>query len=63
MKVFSNLAFRCYVCFPYIDCANPSGKSWAIKVLVAEEQNIVGRILHPGMINDQKEQTLNFELN
>ena len=30
VKVFSNLAFRSYVCFPYVDCANPSGKSWII---------------------------------
>jgi hypothetical protein len=37
VKVFSNMAFRSYVCFPYVDCANPSGKSWVIEVLVAEE--------------------------
>ena len=37
VKVFSNLAFRSYVCFPYVDCANPSGKSWVIEVLAAEE--------------------------
>ena len=36
-KVFSNMAFRSYVCFPYLDCANPSGKSWMIEVLVVEE--------------------------
>ena len=27
VKVFSNIAFRSYVCFPYVDCTNPSGKS------------------------------------
>ena len=37
IKVFSNMAFRSYVCFPFIDCANPSGKSWIIEVLVVEE--------------------------
>ena len=37
IKVFSNIAFRSYVCFPYVDCTNPSGKSWVIEVLVAEE--------------------------
>lgn len=37
IKVFSNMAFRSYVCFPYIDCANPSGNSWIIEVLVVEE--------------------------
>lgn len=37
VKVFSNMAFRSYVCFPYVDCANSSGKSWVIEVLVAEE--------------------------
>ena len=37
VKVFSNMAFRSYVCFPYVDCKNPSGKSWLIEVLVAEE--------------------------
>ena len=24
VKVFSNIAFRSYACFPYVDCANPS---------------------------------------
>jgi len=37
VRVFSNMAFRSYVCFPYVDCANPSGKSWVIEVLAAEE--------------------------
>ena len=37
VKVFSSRAFQSYVCFPYVDCANPSGKSWVIEVLVAEE--------------------------
>ena len=37
VKVFSNMAFRSYVCFPYVDCENPSGKSWVIEVLAAEE--------------------------
>ena len=37
VKVFSNLAFRSYVCFPYVDCKNTSGKSWVIEVLVVEE--------------------------
>lgn len=37
VKVFSSRAFRSYVCFPYVDCANPSGKSWVIEVLAAEE--------------------------
>lgn len=27
VKVFSNIAFRSYTCFPYVDCANLSGKS------------------------------------
>jgi len=36
-KVFSNRAFRSYVCFPYVECQNPSGNSWVIKVLAAEE--------------------------
>jgi len=31
------MAFRSYVCFPYVDCVNPSGKSWVIEVLAAEE--------------------------
>ena len=33
----------------------------ALTVLQAEEQNLVGGILRPDMINDQKEQTLNFD--
>ena len=37
VKVFSNLAFRSYVCFPYVNCANPSSKSWVIEILAAEE--------------------------
>jgi len=37
VKVFSSRAFRSYVCFPYVDCTNPSGKSWVIEVLAAEE--------------------------
>ena len=37
VKVFSNMAFRSYVCFPYVDCANPFGKSWVIEVLANEE--------------------------
>lgn len=31
------MAFRSYICFPYIDYANPSVKSWVIEVLAAEE--------------------------
>jgi len=37
VKIFSNKAFRSYVCFPYVECKNPSGKSWVIEVLSAEE--------------------------
>ena len=37
IKIFSNIAFRSYVCFPYVGCTNSSGKSWVIEVLVAEE--------------------------
>ena len=37
IKVFSKIAFRSYVGFPYVDCANPSGNSWTIEVLAAEE--------------------------
>jgi hypothetical protein len=37
VKVFSDKAFRSYVCFPYVKCNNPSGKSWVVEVLVAEE--------------------------
>ena len=37
VKIFSNIAFRSYVCFPYVNCANPSGKCWVIEVLTAEE--------------------------
>ena len=37
VKVFSNMAFRSYVCFPYVDCNNPTGKSWVIEVLIVEE--------------------------
>ena len=37
VKVFSSKAFRSYVCFPYVECDNPSGKSWVIEVLTAEE--------------------------
>ena len=28
VKVFSNMAFRSYVCFPYVDCANPSSSTF-----------------------------------
>lgn len=31
------LAFRSYICFPYVECENSSGKSWVIEVLAAEE--------------------------
>ena len=37
VKIFSNMAFKSYVCFPYVECINPSGNSWLIEVLVAEE--------------------------
>ena len=37
VKVFSNLAFRSYVCFPYVDCKNTSSKYWVIEVLIVEE--------------------------
>nr|UDP55556.1 hypothetical protein orf190a [Schizostauron trachyderma] len=37
VKVFSNKAFRSYVCFPYVDCDNHSGKSWVVEILVDEE--------------------------
>ena len=37
VNVFSDRAFRSYVCFPYVKCNNPSGKSWVVEVLVAEE--------------------------
>ena len=37
VKVFSSRAFRSYVCFPFVECDNPSGKSWVIEVLIAEE--------------------------
>ena len=37
VKVFSSRAFQSYVCFPYVDCANPCGNSWSIEVLAAEE--------------------------
>ena len=37
VKVFSSKAFRSYVCFPYVECENPSGNSWVIEVLAAEE--------------------------
>lgn len=37
IKVFSNRAFRSYVCFPYVECENPFGNSWLIKVLAVEE--------------------------
>ena len=31
------MAFRSYLCFPYVDCTNPSGNSWTIEVLATEE--------------------------
>lgn len=37
VRVFSDRSFRSYVCFPYVDCSNPSGNSWVIEVLAAEE--------------------------
>ena len=37
IKIFSSRAFRSYVCFPYLECENPSGNSWVIEVLLAEE--------------------------
>lgn len=37
VEEFSDQAFRSYVCFLYVECANPSGKSWVIDVYVAEE--------------------------
>jgi hypothetical protein len=37
LKVFSSRGFRSYVCFPYVECENPSGKSWVIEILTAEE--------------------------
>jgi hypothetical protein len=59
VKVFSNIAFRSYACFPYVDCANPSGKSWVIEVLAAEELfcfpypfQLPKSFLHSGSKND-----------
>lgn len=37
VKKFSDGAFRSYVCFLYVECENPSGKSWVIEVYAAEE--------------------------
>ena len=37
LKIFSSRAFRSYMCFPYVQCENPSGKLWVIEILVAEE--------------------------
>jgi hypothetical protein len=37
VKVFSDMSFRSYVCFPYVGCEKPSGKYWVIEALVAEE--------------------------
>ena len=37
LKIFSSRAFRSYMCFPYIECENPSVKLWVIEILVAEE--------------------------
>ena len=37
VKIFSNLSFRSYVCFPYIKCVNPSGRSWIVELLAVEE--------------------------
>jgi hypothetical protein len=37
LKVFSSRGFRSYVCFPYVECENPSGNSWVIEILTAEE--------------------------
>ena len=42
VKVFSDRAFRSYVCFPYVKCNNPSGKSWVVEVLVAEDFGVEG---------------------
>jgi hypothetical protein len=59
VKLFSNIAFRSYVCFPYVDCANLSGKSWVIEVLAAEELfyfpypfQLPKSFLHSGSKND-----------
>lgn len=59
VKIFSNIAFRSYVCFPYVDCTNPSGKSWVIEVLAAEElfcfpypYQLPKSFLHSGSKND-----------
>ena len=40
---------------------NPRTEIEALTVLQAEEQKLVGGISRPDMINDQKEQTLNFD--
>ena len=37
IKIFSNKAFRSYVCFPFVECENLLGNSWSIEVLAAEE--------------------------
>ena len=37
VKVFSDMSFRSYVCFPYVGCEKPSGKYWVIEALIAEE--------------------------
>jgi hypothetical protein len=37
LKVLSSRSFRSYVCFPYVECENHSGKSWVIEILTAEE--------------------------
>jgi hypothetical protein len=37
LKIFSSRAFRSYICFPYVECENPSGKLWVIEILIAEE--------------------------
>ena len=37
VKEFSDGAFRSYVVFPYADATNPSGRSWVVKIYVAQE--------------------------
>ena len=59
VKIFSNIAFRSYVCFPYVNCVNLSGKCWVIEALAAEKlfcfpysTQLSKPFLHSGSKND-----------
>jgi hypothetical protein len=59
VKVFSKISFRSYVCFPYVDCANPLPKSF-LRSGSKNDLRLKVRLMKSLGVSDQKKR-LDFE--